>query len=108
MRMQSLLADPSTCLLRLDVTARPAQKLSHPARHLLLQNAETRHGGRMSKASEITHDSLAPRPLRTSAPEVLAPLHEVNEHCLDLVVFVSKLDPEDAFFAMVGPLCSLL
>jgi hypothetical protein len=62
----------------------------------------------MHKASETTHDSLGPRLLRMSASELLAPLHEVNERCLDLIALVSKLDPEDAPFAMVGPLRSLL
>lgn len=62
----------------------------------------------MPKRSETVDDSRAPRPVRTAAPESLAPLHEVNERCLDLITLVSKLAPEDAPFAMVGPLRSLL
>lgn len=53
-------------------------------------------------------DSIARRPLRTIAPELLLPLHEVNERCLELIALVAKLDPEDAPFALVGPLRSLL
>lgn len=52
--------------------------------------------------------SVAARPLRTIAPELLLPLHEVNERCLELIALVAKLDPEDAPFALVGPLRSLL
>ena len=62
----------------------------------------------MPKGSETIVESTTTRPPRTAAPEFLAPLHEVNEHCLDLIALVSKMDPEDAPFAMVGPLRELL
>jgi hypothetical protein len=62
----------------------------------------------MSKRSIKPEDSIAQRPLRTVAPDLLLPLHEVNERCLDLIALVAKLDPEDAPFAIVGPLRSLL
>jgi|RhiMethySRZTD1v2_1073278.scaffolds.fasta_scaffold82407_6 hypothetical protein len=62
----------------------------------------------MRKESGTTDDASAPRPLRTAAPQLPAPLHEVNERCLDLIALVSKMDPEDAPLAMVGPLRSLL
>ena len=62
----------------------------------------------MPKRSEGTDDSPAQRAPRARAPEFLLPLHEVNERCLDLIALVAKLPPEDAPFAMVGPLRSLL
>jgi hypothetical protein len=62
----------------------------------------------MPKRFAGTDDSPAQRPLRTFAPELLLPLHEVNERCLDLIAFVAKLPAEDAPFALVGPLRSLL
>jgi len=62
----------------------------------------------MSKRSVKPEDSVAQRPLRTFAPELLLPLHEVNARCLDLISLVAKLDPEDAPFALVGPLRMLL
>jgi len=62
----------------------------------------------MSKPSTRPDESVAQRPLRALVPELLAPLHEVNERCLDLIALVAKLDPEDAPFALAGPLRSLL
>lgn len=62
----------------------------------------------MSKESTTPDEFFGPRPLRTVAPQLLLPLHEVNERCLDLIALVAKLDPEDAPFALVGPLRSLL
>jgi hypothetical protein len=62
----------------------------------------------MPKGFGTIVDSPTQHPPRTIAPEFLAPLHEVNEHCLDLIALVSKMEPEDAPFAMVGPLRSLL
>jgi hypothetical protein len=62
----------------------------------------------MPKPLEPSSDSPAQRPLRVAAPELLGPLHEVNERCLDLVTLVSKLDPDEAPFAMIGPLRPLL
>ena len=62
----------------------------------------------MSKPSTRPDESVAQRPVRTITPELLAPLHEVNERCLDLIALVAKLDPQDAPFALVGPLRSLL
>lgn len=62
----------------------------------------------MSKHFTKSDESIAQRPLRTLTPELLLPLHEVNERCLELIALVSKLDPEDAAFALVGPLRSLL
>src|SRR5215207_6095170 len=65
-------------------------------------------GGWMPKRSTGNDNSPAQLPLRTMAPELLHPLHEVNERCLDLIALVAKLDPEDAPFALVGPLRALL
>ena len=62
----------------------------------------------MPKRSAGTDDSPAQRPLRTLAPELLLPLHEVNERCLDLIALVARLPAEDAPFALVDPLRSLL
>lgn len=62
----------------------------------------------MTEQSTKPDESIARRPLRTIAPELLLPLHEVNERCLELIALVAKLDPEDAPFALVGPLRSLL
>jgi hypothetical protein len=62
----------------------------------------------MSKRTTGADDSRAQRPLRTIAPELLLPLYEVNERCLELIALVAKLSPEDAPFALVGPLRSLL
>lgn len=62
----------------------------------------------MPKRSTGSEDAPAQRPLRTMAPELLLPLHEVNERCLDLIALVAKLAPEDAPFALVGPLRPLL
>ncbi len=62
----------------------------------------------MSKHSVKSDESLAHRPLRMLTPELLLPLHEVNERCFELIALVAKLNPEDAPFALTGPLRSLL
>lgn len=62
----------------------------------------------MSKPSDPAREPLAPRPEHLFVPELLASLQDVNERCLELIATAAKLPTDDAPFAIVGPLRSLL
>jgi hypothetical protein len=47
-------------------------------------------------------------PFRPVPPDLLVPLHEVNERCLELITLIAKLDPHEAPFTLITPLRSLL